>query len=252
MKKRAAILIILLAALLCGCAGSGRAASAAGVSDASPSAAVTAEPTAGPTAAPTAEPTPEPTAVPTVTAGSLVLDPETAEADLSGITEETEAETAIRALIEGAPILRSLRAVELGERVPPYELYRELSEAYPEAEIRLSLTLAGESIGRDAKVLDLHAMDAADTPELLRVLPYLGDLEEISFVSEETGECVYTLENIGQLDRVREAAPGVKLRVAFRLFGKRVTSEDERIEYLHKKIGNEGVEKIRSVLPYLS
>ena len=256
MKKRAVILIILLAALLCGCAGSGRAASAAGVSDASPSEAATAEPTAAPTAAPTAvptaEPTPEPTAVPTVTAGSLVLDPETAEADLSGITEEAEAETAIRALIEGAPILRSLRAVELGERVPPYELYRELSEAYPEAEIRLSLTLAGESVGRDAKVLDLHAMDAADTPELLRVLPYLDGPEEINFVSEETGECVYTLENIGQLDRVREAAPGVKLRVAFRLFGKRVTSEDERIEYLHKKIGNEGVEKIRSVLPYLS
>ena len=133
MKKRAAILIILLAALLCGCAGNGRAASAAGVSGASPSEAATAEPTAAPTAAPTAvptaEPTPTPTAVPTVTAGSLVLDPETAEADLSGITEEAEAETAIRALIEGAPILRSLRAVELGERVPPYELCRELSEA---------------------------------------------------------------------------------------------------------------------------
>ena len=182
MKKRAAILIILLAALLCGCAGSGRAASAAGVSDASPSEAATAEPTAAPTAAPTAvptaEPTPTPTAVPTVTAGSLVLDPETAEADLSGITEEAEAETAIRALTEGAPILRSLRAVELGERVPPYELYRELSEAYPEAEIRLSLTLAGESVGRDAKVLDLHAMDAADTPELLRVLPAIKDFPQ--------------------------------------------------------------------------
>ena len=248
MQKRAAILIILLAALLCGCAGAGSAASAAGVSDASPAAVPTETP--APTAAPTAEPTAEPTAVPTVTVGSLVLDPESTEADLSGTSEE--AETVIRSLIEGAPVLRSLRTVDLGDRVPPYELYRELSEAYPEAEIRLSLTLAGESIERDARVLDLHAMDAADTPELLRVLPYLGDLEEIGFVSEKTGECVYTLESIEQLDRVREAAPEVKLRVAFKLFGKRVTSEDERIEYLHKKIGNEGVEKIRSVLPYLS
>ena len=250
MKKRAAILIILLAALLCGCAGAGRAASAADVSDASPSAASTDAPTATPTAEPTAAPTAEPTAVPTVKVGPLVLDPDSTEADLSGMSEE--AETAIRGLIEGAPVLRSLRTVDLGERVPPYELYRELSEAYPEAEIRLSLTLAGESVERNAKMLDLHAMDAADTPKLLRVLPYLGDLEEIGFVSEETGECVYTLENIEQLDRVREAAPEVKLRVAFKLFGKRVTSEDERIEYLHKKIGNEGVEKIRSVLPYLS
>ena len=240
MKKRAAILIVLLAALLCGCAGAGRAASTADVPEPSASAASTAEPTAEPTAAPTAAPTPEPTAVPTVMVGTLVLDPGSTEADLSGASEDVE--TAIRELIEGAPVLSSLRTVDLGDRIPSYELYRELSEAYPEAEIRLSLTVAGESVERDARVLDLQAMDAADTPDLLRALPYLSDLEEINFVSE-SGDCVYTLESIDGLDRVREAAPEVKLRVAFKLFGKRVTSEDERIEYLHKKIGNEGVEK---------
>jgi hypothetical protein len=188
--------------------------------------------------------------VPTVTAGTLVLDPGSTEADLSGAAEETDA--AIRELIEGAPVLSSLRTIDLGGYIPEHELYQELSDAYPGAEIRMSLSFLGEPLERDVHTLDAHAMTADDTPELLRVLPYLSELEEIVFVSG-SGECAYSLDEIEQLDRVREAVPDVKLRVAFKLFGKKVTSEDERIEFLHnKKIGNKGIETVRAVLPYLS
>ena len=244
--KKTAVLTALLVLLLCGCAGTEAASEPTEAAKAAP-AAVSTE---APTPEPTEVPTPEPTAVPTVSVGPLVLEAGTAEADLSGIGEETDA--AIRELIDAAEVLGSLRTVDLGGYVPEYELYRELSEAYPEAEIRLSLSLLGEPVDREARSLDLHAMSAADTPELLRVLPYMSGLEEINFVSE-SGECVYSLDDIAQLDRVREAVPDVKLHVAFKLFGKQVTSEDERIEYLHnKKIGDEGIKTVRSVMPYLS
>ena len=246
MKKTAAVIIALLLVLLCGCAGSGEAPASAGAPESSPAAVSAAEPTAEPTDAPT----PEPTAVPTVAVGPLVLEAGCAEADLSGLTEDTDA--AIRELIDGAPVLGSLKTIDLGGCIPAHELCRELAEAYPDAEIRMTLSFLGEPLERDTRALDASAMTAGDTPELLRVLPYLDSLEEINFVSEG-GECVYSLEDLALLGQVREAVPEAKLRVAFDLFGKRVTSEDERIEFLHnKKIGNTGIETVRSVLPYLS
>ena len=83
------------------------------------------------------------------------------------------------------------------------------------------------------------------------MLPYLTQLEEIDFLSED-GACAFSLEDIPRLDLIREAAPDVRLRVAFDLFGQRVTSEDERIEYYLTHIGNEGVDTVRAVLPYLT
>jgi hypothetical protein len=92
-------------------------------------------------------------------------------------------------------------------------------------------------------------MDAARTDELVAVLPMLPNLQEINFANGEG--CVYDLDNIRQLDKVREAAPQATLRVKFELFGQTVTSEDERIEYYLTPIGNEGAETVRAVLPYL-
>ena len=82
------------------------------------------------------------------------------------------------------------------------------------------------------------------------VLPYLEELEEIGFVSPE-GVCAFTLDDIPQLDRIREAAPELRLHVSFDLFGQTVSDEDERIEYYLVPIGNEGAETVRAVLPYL-
>ena len=202
-----------------------------------------------PTAEPTPSPTPVVTEVPSVTVGGVRLDARTASVSLSELGEDREG--ALRALVDNRSLLTALSEIKLDGYIPPFELYRELCEAYPSAEIGLELRLLGEELSGEEKSLDLHAMLPDQTDELLTVLPYLTELEEIRFVSEK-GKCAYALEDIPQLDRVREAAPGVKLRVAFELFGKKVTSEDERIEYYLKHIGNEGVDTVRAVLPYLS
>ena len=121
MKKRMAVITALIVVLLCGCAGAGHASSPTDELDSTS------------TSVPNAAPTAEPTAATKVTIGSLVLNAGSTQADLSGISEE--ADEAIRDLIEGKPILRSLRTIDLGGYIPPYELYQELSEAYPGAEI---------------------------------------------------------------------------------------------------------------------
>ena len=103
---------------------------------------------------------------------------------------------------------------------------------------------------KDTTNLNLSAMTPDQTDELLEILPLLPSLERISFVDEE-GNCAYGLEDLEQLDKIRIARPELYLQVSFELFGQRVTSEDERIEYYVVEIGNEGAEVVRQVLPYL-
>ena len=221
MKKSLIILLAaLLALLLCGCGA------VPGVQE---------------------TPAPEEQEAPAVTIGALVLDGESVSADLGGLSDGKD--VAIRQLIESSASLTSLREISLGE-APDHALYAALCEAFPAAQIRYDLQLFGEKLDGSARELDLHAMDPARTDELLAVLPYLSALEKIDFVSED-GACAFSVDEIPQLDRIRAAVPEVYLRVAFDLFGQRVSSEDERIEYYLVPIGNEGVETVRAVLPYL-
>ena len=190
---------------------------------------------------------PEETPPGTVAIGDLVLDGESVSAELGALSDGKD--EAIRALIENSASLGSLADISLGE-APDYALYAALREAFPAAQIRCELRLFGEELDANARELDLHTMSPAQTDELLGVLPYLEKLEKIDFVSPE-GVCAFSIDDIPQLDRIRAAAPEVYLRVAFDLFGQRVSSEDERIEYYLVPIGNEGVETVRAVLPYL-
>ena len=225
MKKvRLPLLLLLAAALLCGCGARNESA------------------------APAPAPEELETAAPAATIGALTLDAESACVDLGGAGEEIG--DAVRALVDSRALLPSLREIRLGETPPPYELYRSLCEAYPEAQIELELRLFDEPLARGVRSLDLHEMRPGQTDELLAVLPYLEELEEIGFVSPE-GVCAFTLDDIPQLDRIREAAPELRLHVSFDLFGQTVSDEDERIEYYLVPIGNEGAETVRAVLPYL-
>ena len=183
------------------------------------------------------------TTVPTVDIGGTVLTLETDRLDLTELAWEYQA------LLDGAPQLPAVTVVDLGVTdLTAWEL-DGLKAAFPQSEIRYSVDVLGKRVSHDTISLDLSTMDAARTDELVAVLPMLPNLQEINFANGEG--CVYDLDNIRQLDKVREAAPQATLRVKFELFGQTVTSEDERIEYYLTPIGNEGAETVRAVLPYL-
>lgn len=183
------------------------------------------------------------TTVPTVDIGGTVLTLETDRLDLTELAWEYQA------LLEAAPQLPAVTVVDLGVTdLTAWEL-DGLKAAFPQSEIRYSVDVLGKRVSHDTISLDLSTMDAARTDELVAVLPMLPNLQEINFANGEG--CVYDLDNIRQLDKVREAAPQATLRVKFELFGQTVTSEDERIEYYLTPIGNEGAETVRAVLPYL-
>ena len=172
------------------------------------------------------------------------LDAGTEELTLAGTPE------ALDALIENRELLSSLRDLHLTGELPDVESYRALREAFPGAAVTVEPVLFGEKLDSSVRSLDLSAMRPEQMDELLAVLPYFESLEEINFVSPE-GVCAFSVEDIPQLDRLREERPDLYLKLSFELFGQTVTSEDERIEYFRVPIGDDGAETVRAVLPYL-
>ena len=150
-----------------------------------------------------------------------------------------------------APKFHSLSRIELGVTDLTCNEVARIQLAFPETRIDYTLEILGMTADVHTKELDLSAMTLEQAPKILAQLPLLTGLQKINFISDD-GICVFTLDDIPVLDQFRQALPDVAFTVSFDLFGQRVTSEDERIEYDRVPIGNDGVAIIRKVLPYLS
>lgn len=176
--------------------------------------------------------------------GGTRVEPDVQELDLTVLDHTLDG------LIGVADRLTGVTDIQLGQTTLTREEMDTLAAAFPNATLHYTVSLFGSELAPDTQSLDLWDMDVTKTDELVAVLPLLPSLESINFVSDE-GVCAYSLETIQELDKVRQVAPEVSLRVSFELFGQTVTSEDERIEYYLVDIGNEGAETVRQVLPYL-
>ena len=181
----------------------------------------------------------------TVDIGGTVLEPDAAALDLQTMEYDLDK------LLAAAPELKLVTQIDLGATTLSYEQVESIRQAFPNATVQYSVALFGEIVESDVQSLDLGNMTAEQTQELYDVLPLMPQLQEINFVKED-GSCVYGIEQINQLDQLRERAPQVNFRVKFELFGQTVSSEDQRIEYYLVPIGNEGEPQIRAVLPYLT
>lgn len=177
--------------------------------------------------------------------GGTVLEENTAALDLQTMEFDLDK------LLAAAPELKAVTEIELGATTLTYEQVEAIRGAFPNAELTYSIELFGQTVQADVQSLDLADMTPEQTQELYAVLPLMTQLQQINFVDED-GNCVYSIEQIDQLDQLRERAPEVSFRVKFELFGQTVSSEDQRIEYYLVPIGNEGEPQVRAVLPYLT
>ena len=212
-----------------------------------------------PAPTPTVTPTPEPvTAVLMRSDGSeLILPEETTELTVDDIA-------LLDGLTASADILSSLRSIDLADALPfTLEDIAALQEVYPSAQIRYNVILNGKQIPTDTETLDLSTLPASAVPEAVRELPKLPSLRRVSLTAagsvlpevsdpewEENGFLLngnLTAEDIRSL---KEVCPDTVFDCAFLLYGKRVTTADEHLEYVDTKIYDEGVDGvIRRVLP---
>lgn len=152
------------------------------------------------------------------------------------------------ALRETLPLLPALRTVYLQAlSCEPREI-EELIAAFPDKTIQYSVELPGQLAGDDTEELDLTALTPEELDGVLPALRLLPKLTAVQLTDPDGGN----LLSLSDLRKLQTARPETLFRYRFELFGKEVSTEDERIEYVKAKIGNEGAERLREALPVLT
>lgn len=116
---------------------------------------------------------------------------------------------------------------------------QELREANPGITIRYDIELCGITCDGESTTLDISALDPAQLLQNSYLLELLPNLETIQLMDNE-GESAYTLEDAAALQK---CVPNTLLLYTFDLFGQTVSTTQEEVSYVNKRIGqNAGAE----------
>lgn len=164
-----------------------------------------------------------------------------------GIDSITIAPQDAEALAAVSRHLPKLRSIDLEGGGVTAETLRVLWDAIPEARLRYSVDLLGQSLPGDTKTLDLSGLShaqAAEAAEALRLLPALETVQLL----DGAGESALPVEDFIAL---KSAAPQAAFSYRCELYGQEVSTETESLSYVNTEIGNEGAALFMRLLPCL-
>jgi hypothetical protein len=101
----------------------------------------------------------------------------------------------------------------------------------------------GKEYTADTDYLDLTEMTPADLNDAVSALPLLPAVTDITLSDNLTPADVKLL---------MEQFPEITFQYTFELFGKTLSTSDERVEYTDETIGNAGVDQIRAALDIMT
>lgn len=173
----------------------------------------------------------------------------------------------IPGLIDNASLLPAIRSICLDDGLDfSLQDIDDLREVYPEAEISYHVVINGKEIALDSTVIDLSALPADRIAEAARELKKLPSLQKVELTPaiSVTGDAAKTAESktgavfndnltIDQVAELVSSRPDVVFDYKFLLYGKTVSTADERLEYIDVKIGDDGVDSvIRPIMPSMN
>lgn len=144
--------------------------------------------------------------------------------------------------------LPNLKRLTLPDTDLTPEQLQQLEEAYPEVEMRFTVTLAGKEYPSDTDTLDLSFLtpgQVADAADALSRLPQLTYVELV----DSNGNSSLSMENVKALV---DAAPNANFHYVFTLFGKTISTTDETVEFKNLKLGNDREPEIRAALDIMT
>lgn len=148
-------------------------------------------------------------------------------------------------LLERIAYLPRLTQIHLPETSMSSQQLFTLQQAYPGIGLDTTVTLLGQQIDGEATHLDLSSLTPEQVQEAAAAISKLRFLEQIQLMNE-AGECSLSPADVKIL--MDAALPGAVFDYRFQLFGKTLSTADERVEYRGYRIGNEGVAQIRQAL----
>ena len=147
-------------------------------------------------------------------------------------------------LLENLRYFPRLRELNLPGMELTFQQLQELRLTYPELSLRYTVALLGQEISSEAIEADLSAMTSENVEEAAAALPLLPNLRTVK-LSDEEGNSALSVEEVHTL---QESAPEVMLDYTFDLFGQRISTMDERVEFHSKKIGDSREPELRQAL----
>ena len=123
-----------------------------------------------------------------------------------------------------------------------------ISELLPENGLSYTIMLNGKEYSNQLKSINLSFAEDIESEQYAELLRRLPNIESIE-LTDSDGKTHLSLSSILAL---HSAAPTAEINCVFELFGKKISTSDSEIIYKKVKIGNEGIELFREVLPLLN
>jgi len=174
----------------------------------------------------------------------------TSEIEIEADCEELFLDDAsyISSFIENASQFEELRKLNLGLTNASEEQLDTLRNSFPGLILTYSVDVCGIKCASNDYEIDISS---ADSPDVEKICEQLRKLPAISLVKlmKQDGSTSYTPDDAATISKT---CPGSAIEYTFELFGQTISTTDERVEYVQVNIGDEGVEKIREILPFMT
>ena len=165
--------------------------------------------------------------------GNLMLSNSETEAALEPGTYDLDS------LLRQLHYLPNLTSLTLPKTTLTAEELSALADPFPELQVAYSIDLPGKEYLSDTTSADFSNVSAAEMEQITEKFSMLPKLTEVTLPSALRMEEVKSL-----MDRF----PDITFHYTFDLFGKTLSLETERVEYLDVAIGNQGESQIRAAL----
>ena len=123
-----------------------------------------------------------------------------------------------------------------------------LKTANPGVSIKYTMATQGTEISGDISAVDLSAMGAGQVDEMISQLKAYPNVVWVELMKSSGGSNL----SIADVKKLQTSCPNVIFHYSFSLYGKTVSTTDEKVEFVNASIGNAGEAKIREALDILS
>ena len=123
-----------------------------------------------------------------------------------------------------------------------------LKAKYPALTINYTMQTQGTQLNSSIEAVDLSSMESAQVDSISTQIATLPNVVWVELMASD-GTSKLTMEDVKKL---QDANPNVMFHYTFDLFGKTVSTTDEKVEFKNVNIGDSGEGKIRAALDILS
>lgn len=152
-----------------------------------------------------------------------------------------------KTLASALPKLSKLKKLDFPDTTLTAEEMELIRKAAKGVELNFTLDINGQKCDQSTTKLDLSGLTSDQVADTAGKLGLLTELAEVELMSG--AKCALNIDDVKLL---AEAAPKANIHYEFDLFGKHISTLDERVEFDSVEIGNEGVDEIRKALSVMT